>query len=297
VGIPKWPSKTHPVGSKHRQQEGFPLLCSKCPQKPNRKGKPSPLVQTSLNRYGWQEGFPLLNSPMKHNGKGFPSCWFKPAPTWTTRRRDPFSFVWNHTTKHNTKGFSSQLVQNGPKCGWQGGVCPPCTCNSQIRGQKERKKQWVHLVHPHSSAWVMSMGHSQVNFEWPTPIPAPYPTLSHRWRNAHRCYVPYHHVTPEPITHLPVRLSRPDTTGTHPAARGMSGPFRKDLDNSRYFRTSSRAVGYLLYLGTSSDDTMCLSFLPICSLWYSTLCSSLPSLRTCSIWNTVLVYIPTCAYL
>ena len=75
------------------------------------------------------------------------------------------------------------------------------------------------------------------------------------------CYVPYHHVTPEHIIRLPVRISRPDTTGTHPAARGMSGPFRKDLDNSHYFGTPSRAVGYSLYLGTTSDDTICLSFL------------------------------------
>ena len=75
------------------------------------------------------------------------------------------------------------------------------------------------------------------------------------------CYVPYHHVTPDNITRFPVRISHPDTTGTHPAARGMSGPFRKDLDNSQYFGTSSRAVGYSLYLGTTSDDTICLSFL------------------------------------
>jgi len=74
------------------------------------------------------------------------------------------------------------------------------------------------------------------------------------------CYVPYHHVTPDNITR-PVRISRPDTTGTHPAARGMSGPFRKDLDNLQYFGTPSCAVGYSLYLGTTSDDTICLSFL------------------------------------
>jgi len=76
------------------------------------------------------------------------------------------------------------------------------------------------------------------------------------------CYVLYHHhVTPEHITHLLVRISRPDTTGTHPAARGMSGPFWKDLDNSHYIRTPSHTVGYSLYLGTTSDDTICLSFL------------------------------------
>jgi len=71
----------------------------------------------------------------------------------------------------------------------------------------------------------------------------------------------HHHVTPEHITRLPVRISRPDTTGTHPATRGMSGPFRKDLDNSPYFRTPSHTVGYSLYLGTTSDNTICLSFL------------------------------------
>jgi len=32
-------------------------------------------------------------------------------------------------------------------------------------------------------------------------------------------------------------------------------------------------------------------------IWYFTLCSSLPFFWTCSIWNTVLVYIPTCVYL
>ena len=33
------------------------------------------------------------------------------------------------------------------------------------------------------------------------------------------CYVPYHHVTPEHITRLPVRISHPDTTGTHTAVK------------------------------------------------------------------------------
>ena len=43
--------------------------------------------------------------------------------------------------------------------------------------------------------------------------------------------------------------------------RAWQGPERKDLDNSQYFRTPSCAVGYSLYLGTTSDDTICLSFL------------------------------------
>ena len=71
------------------------------------------------------------------------------------------------------------------------------------------------------------------------------------------CYVLYHHVTPEHITHLPVHISRPNTTGTHPAARGMSGPFRKDLDILHYFGTPSHAVGYSLCLGTTLDNTIC----------------------------------------
>ena len=75
------------------------------------------------------------------------------------------------------------------------------------------------------------------------------------------CYVLYHHVTSEHITRLPVHISYPDTTGMHPAARGMSGHLWKDLGISHYFGTPSRAVGYLLYLGTTSDDTICLSFL------------------------------------
>jgi len=87
------------------------------------------------------------------------------------------------------------------------------------------------------------------------------PAVSNLHRLLWCCYVPYHHVTPEHIICLPVCISRPDTTGTHPAARGMSGPFRKDLDNSQYFGTPSRMVGYSLYLGTTSDDTICLSFL------------------------------------
>jgi len=72
-----------------------------------------------------------------------------------------------------------------------------------------------------------------------------------------KCYVPYHHVTPEHITCLPVRISHPDTTGMHPTARRMSGPLQKDLGISHYFGTPSRAVSYSLYLGTTSDDTIC----------------------------------------
>jgi len=37
------------------------------------------------------------------------------------------------------------------------------------------------------------------------------------------CHVPYHHVTPELTTCLPVRTSCPDTSGTHPA--GCQDPF------------------------------------------------------------------------
>ena len=43
---------------------------------------------------------------------------------------------------------------------------------------------------------------------------------------------------------------------THPMAYRMSGPFWKDLDISHYFGTPFRTVGYSLYLGTTSDDTI-----------------------------------------
>jgi len=130
----------------------------KMPPKPNREGKPSLLVRTGLNRYGWQEGFPLLNSPTKRNRKGFPSCWFKPAPTWTMRRRDPFSSVRNHPTKHNTKGFPSQLVRNGPKCGWQGGVALLVPVIHELGGKKKEKSNghtwYTHTPLPGWWAWV-----------------------------------------------------------------------------------------------------------------------------------------------
>jgi len=82
------------------------------------------------------------------------------------------------------------------------------------------------------------------------------------------CYVPYHHVTPGHITRLPVRISRPDTTGMHPAARGMSGHFRKDLDNSHYVGTPSCAVGtrYISVPLRTTPYVYHSSFLPICSL-------------------------------
>ena len=77
-----------------------------------------------------------------------------------------------------------------------------------------------------------------------------------RVHSVSRSSVTYHHVTPEHTTHLPVHISYPNTTRTHPTARGMSGHLRKNFI-SQYFRTLSRTVGYLLYLGSTSDDTTC----------------------------------------
>ena len=66
------------------------------------------------------------------------------------------------------------------------------------------------------------------------------------------------------MTHLLVCISYSDTTGMHPAACRMSGHLWKDFGISQYFGTWSHIVGYSLYLDTTSDDTTCLSFLPIC---------------------------------
>jgi len=69
------------------------------------------------------------------------------------------------------------------------------------------------------------------------------------------CHVPSHHVTLEPTTRLPVRTSYPDTTGTHPATRGMSGPLRKNLCIRYASEHNPATVSYWFLFGTTSDDT------------------------------------------
>ena len=84
------------------------------------------------------------------------------------------------------------------------------------------------------------------------------------------CHVPSRHVTPEPTTRLPVRTSYPDTIGTHPATRGMSGPLRKNLCIHYALEHDPAAVGYRFLFGTTSDDTTCYIHAHFC-LRYSTL--------------------------
>jgi len=72
-----------------------------------------------------------------------------------------------------------------------------------------------------------------------------------------RCHVLSRHVTPEPTTRLPVCTSYPDTIGTHPATRGMSGPLRKNLCIHYASEHDPAMVGYRFLFGTTSDDTSC----------------------------------------
>jgi len=84
------------------------------------------------------------------------------------------------------------------------------------------------------------------------------------------CHVPSRHVTPEPTTRLPVCISCPDTSGTHPATCGMSGPLRKNLCIHYASEHDPAAVGYRFLFGTTSDDTTCYIHAHSC-LRYSTL--------------------------
>ena len=84
------------------------------------------------------------------------------------------------------------------------------------------------------------------------------------------CHVLSRHVTPELTTRLPVCISCPDTSGTHPTTRGMSGPLRKNLRTHYASEHDPAAVGYRFLFGTTSDDTTCHIHAPSC-LRYSTL--------------------------
>jgi len=71
------------------------------------------------------------------------------------------------------------------------------------------------------------------------------------------CHVPYRHVTPELTTRLPVRTSCPDTSGTHPATRRMSGPLRKNLCIDCASEHDPAAVSYQFLFGSTSDNITC----------------------------------------
>jgi len=104
------------------------------------------------------------------------------------------------------------------------------------------------------------------------------------------CHVPYRHVTPELTTCLLVCTSCPDTSRTHSATRGMSGPLQKNLCIDYALEHEPAAVGYRFLFGSTSDNTSC-PFLSIC------LCNILPydlhslSLWTCSRLRCFLLYL------
>jgi len=86
------------------------------------------------------------------------------------------------------------------------------------------------------------------------------------------CHVPSRHMTPEPTTRLPVCISCPDTSGTHPATRRMLGPLWKNLCIHYALEHDPAAVGYRFLFGTTSGDTTCYIHAHFC-LRYSTLWS------------------------
>jgi len=71
------------------------------------------------------------------------------------------------------------------------------------------------------------------------------------------CHILSHHVTPELTTRLLVCISCPDTSGTHSATCGMSGPLRKNLRIDYASEPNPAAVGYRFLFSTTSDDTSC----------------------------------------
>src|SRR6266542_6990221 len=76
---------------------------------------------------------------MKHNGKGFPSCWFKPA-NMDNKKKRPLLICSKSPNKTQYKGFSLSVGLKWSQMWMTRRGCPPCPCNSRIRGAKRKKK-------------------------------------------------------------------------------------------------------------------------------------------------------------